>query len=122
MAQANRGVVRARGAIGRVARNHPVCVFPDEKCERRDAGWDDATNRSIVLTQSCRMGGETAPADGSGEAKTVEDVRIVVGAEAGENLLLPRTCRGFASLQLLQRFERAALAEQLRFRRDVLPA
>src|SRR5580698_9241537 len=122
MAQGGRGLVRDRGAIGRVAQNHPVCVFPDEKCERRDAGWDDATNGSIVLTQSCRMGGETAPADRSGEAKTVEDVWIVVRDAARENLLLPRTCRRFESLQLLQRFERAALAEQLRSRRDVLPA
>src|ERR1700691_4578624 len=121
MAQAGRGLVRA-GGVGGVARNHPVCVFTDEKCERRDTGRNDATNRSMVFTQSCRMGRETAPADGSGKAKTVERARIVVRDAARENLLLPRTCRRFESLQLLQRFERAALAEQSRFRRDVLPA
>src|SRR3984885_2338743 len=122
MAQAGRGLDRGRGAIGRMARNHPVRVFTDEKCERRDTGRNDATNRSIVLSQSCRMRRETAPADGSGEAKTVEDVRIVVRDAARENLLLPRTRRRFESLQLLQHLERAALAEQTRFRRDVLPA
>ncbi len=109
-------------AIGSVARDHPVRVFADEKCKRRDAGGNDAANGSVVLAQRGRMRREAAPADRAGEAELIENVRIVVRDAARENLLFPGSCRRFESLQLLQRFERAALAEQARLRRDVLPA
>jgi len=49
------------------------------------------------------------------------DDKIIRNA-AREDLLLPGICRRFESLQLLQRFEGAALAEQARFRREMLPA
>src|SRR5271167_831336 len=105
------------GAIGGVARNHPIRVFADEKRERRYAGGDHASNGSVVLGQRGGMWGEAAPADSAGETEAVEDVRIVVCNAARENLLFPGIRRGFESLQLLQRFEGAAFAQQTRFRR-----
>src|SRR5277367_4911719 len=94
----------AGGAIGGVARNHPIRVFADEKRERRYAGGDHASNGSVVLGQRGGMWGEAAPADSAGETEAVEDVRIVVRDAARENLLLPSVCRSFESLQLLQSF------------------
>ena len=69
-----------------------------------------------VFAQRGGMRREAAPADGPGETEAVEDVRIVVCDAARENLLFPGVRRGFEALQLLQRFECAALAEQSRFR------
>ena len=63
---------------------------------------------------------EAAPSDRAGEAETIENGRIVIRNAAREDLLLPGICRRFESLQLLQRFEGAALAEQARFRREMV--
>ena len=65
---------------------------------------------------------EAAPTDGTGEAKIVENFRIIVCHAARENLALPCVRWRFVTLQLPQRFERAAFTEKLRRGGNVLPA
>src|SRR5712691_10265329 len=68
------------------------------------------------------MRGQAAPADCAGEAELIEQLGLVVGNAARENLALPGICGSFEALQLLQRFQQPALAEELRAGRDVLPS
>ena len=64
---------------------------------------------------------DTSPTDSPGKAKLVEDLRIVVRNPAREYLLFPRIGGSFKSLQLLQRFQRAAFAQKLCLGRQMLP-
>src|SRR5690348_1934363 len=68
------------------------------------------------------MGRQAAPADCAGETKLVEQFGFVVRHAAAEDLALPGVCGGFEALQLLQSFQQAAFAEELRAWRQVLPA
>src|SRR5712691_2961812 len=68
------------------------------------------------------MRGQAAPADCAGEAELIEQLGLVVGDAARENLALPGICGSFEALQLLQGFQQPALAEELRAGRDVLPS
>src|SRR5712691_2614330 len=68
------------------------------------------------------MGRQAAPADRSGETKLVEQFGLVVRDAAREDLALPGICGGLEALQLLQSFQQAAFAQELRAWRQVLPA
>src|SRR5260370_31226763 len=68
------------------------------------------------------MRGQAAPADGTGEAELVKQLGLVVRDAARENWALRGICGSFEALQLWQRFEQPALAEELRAGRDVLPS
>src|SRR5438067_47011 len=65
---------------------------------------------------------EAAPAGGAGETKLVQNFGVVISDAAREDLPLPGIRRRFESLQLTQRFQRSALTQKLRTRRDMLPA
>src|SRR5579859_1943720 len=68
------------------------------------------------------MRGKAAPAYGAAETKLIEELGVVVGYATGENLAFPGICGGLVALELLQCFEDAAFAEELRAGREVLPA
>ena len=106
----------------RVARNHPVRIFANEKCQRRDARRDHAANRIARFAERRRMRREAPPADRAGEAKIIENFGIVIGNAAREDLRFPGIRGRFEALKLLEDFERAVFAEQPRIRRHVLPA
>src|SRR4051812_33750121 len=65
---------------------------------------------------------QAAPSDGAGERELVEELRVVVAHAAREYLALPCVGRDLEALHLAERFQRAALAQELRAVRDVLPA
>src|ERR1700719_3723840 len=64
---------------------------------------------------------EAPPADRASQAELVELPWIVVGDTPREDLPFPGIRRRFKSLQLPQRFQQTALAQQLRARRNALP-
>ena len=68
------------------------------------------------------MGGDAAPADGSGEAEGVEPAGIVVGDAGGEEGALPLDGGGFEAFELAEGFEDAFFAGELGLRGEMLPA
>ena len=53
---------------------------------------------------------DAAPADGAGEAESVEPAGIVVGDARGKQRALPLDGRGLEAFELVQRFEHALFA------------
>jgi hypothetical protein len=64
---------------------------------------------------------QAAPADGARQAQSIEHRRVVLGDAAPEQPRLPAIRGRLEALQLLEDGERAALAERLRARREMLP-
>src|ERR1700689_1505510 len=94
-------------------RNHPVGILTHKKCDRRNAGGNHATADARGIFVRCRMRREPAPAHHSGEAKTIEGLRVVVCYSPAKDLPLPRIRRRLIALQLLQYLQGSALPEHL---------
>src|SRR4029077_14912531 len=62
------------------------------------------------------------PACRTGQAQLIEDLRIVIGDAAAQDLALPSIRGSLKTLHLLQDFQRAAIAQHLARRCNVLPA
>src|ERR1700686_864962 len=101
--------------------NPPFRVVARKKCDGRHAARHHA---AFALGQhfQCRgMRREPPPPDRARQTKLIDLFWIVIGDTSREGLAFPGIRRRFKSLQLSQRFEQAALAQQLCARRDMLP-
>ena len=99
----------------------PVGGLAEVEGDGRGVGGDDAAGGGAV---ACGPGGvrrDAAPADGSGEAEGVEPAGIVVGDAGGEEGALPLDGGGFEAFELVEGFEDAFFAGELRLRGEVLP-
>src|ERR1700680_1715423 len=67
------------------------------------------------------MGRQAPPPNGPGQAKLVQNLRVVVCDSPREDPIFPGVCRRLETLQLPERFECSAISEQLSSRRNVLP-
>ena len=101
---------------------HPVGFFAHEESDGRDAGGNHAAAAFACILQRRRMRRQASPADRAGQAELVEPAGSYSIDAARENLLLPGIGRDLEALQLMQHLQQAALAAELRLRREVLPA
>src|ERR1700687_5394938 len=103
-------------------RNHPLRLLADEEGNGSDAGRDDATSNAVLLLARGGVRRKSPPSHRPGQTELVEKVGIIISDSPPENLPLPTIGLRFKALELLKHLECAALAENLRAGRDVLPS
>ena len=100
----------------------PVGGFADVEGDGCGVGGDDAAGPSgFVCRRPGWVGGDAAPADGSGEAESVEPAGVVVGDAGGEEGALPLDGWGFEAFELVEGVEDSFFAGELGLRGEVLP-
>ena len=100
----------------------PVGGLADVEGDGGGVGGDDAAGAGgFVGRRPGRMGGDAAPAYGSGEAEGVEPAGVVVGDAGGEKGALPLDGGGFEAFELAEGFEDAFFAGELGLGGEVLP-
>src|SRR5512133_2015328 len=101
---------------------HPVRLFAYEESYGRDAGRNNAALPFSAVFERRWMRRQTSPAHCPGQAQTVQHCRIVAPHSPPKDLAFPRICGHLKPLQLPEYIQRAALAQYLRSRSDMLPA
>jgi len=99
----------------------PVGGFADIEGDGGGIGRDDAAGGAAVSAGPCWMGGDAAPAHGSGEAEGVEPAGVVVGDASRKEGALPLDGGGFEAFELVEGFEDTFFACELSLRGEVLP-
>ena len=100
----------------------PVGGLADVEGDGGGVGGDDAAwAGGFVCGRPGWVGGDAAPAYGSGEAEGVEPAGIVVGDAGGEEGALPLDGGGLEAFELAEGFEDAFFAGELGLRGEVLP-
>src|SRR5262249_47100684 len=104
-------------------RQQPRRVFAEKETDRSDSCRPYATAaRFGVHGQGERwMRREAAPHDLTRQAELIQQFRCVTRDPFRENVLFPRGCGYFVSLQLLQNVKRPIGSVKLCSARDVLP-
>jgi len=99
----------------------PVGGVAEIEGNRCGVGGDDAAGCASIPGRPGGVGGDAAPADGAGEAQTVEPGGRVVGDAGGEERTLPLDGGSFEAFELREGLEEAVLSGELRVGGEVLP-
>ena len=100
----------------------PVGGLADVEGDGRGVGGDDAAGGGSIANSPGGVRRDAPPADGAGEAELVEPSGIVVCDAGGQQGALPLDGRGFEAFELIEGFQDALFAGELRLRREMLPA
>ena len=109
------------GLLGEGVRQ-PVGGLADVEGDGRGVGGDDAAGSGSIANSPGGVRRDAPPADGTGEAELVKPSGIVVCDAGGQQGALPLDGRGFEAFELIQGFQDALFAGELRLRREMLPA
>src|SRR6266404_4200468 len=114
-----------------MVRHHPISLFPNKECNRRNAGGDHTPPPGLVSVaaavatrglEGCRMRRNPSPANRSRKAKLVQPFGIIVGDATCQHLPLPGVGGNLKTLQLAKHFKGGAFALDLRSGSNVLPS
>ena len=100
----------------------PVGGFADVEGDGRGVGGDDAAGRRAIANSPGGVRRDAPPANRAGEAELVEPSRIVVCDAGGQQGALPLDRRGFEAFELVEGFQDALFAGELRLWGEMLPA